>query len=355
MSKTSKLNILRTALSIIIALAISFIIIYFISEEPFRAINKMILGPLRSRRIFGNVIELMIPLIFTGVGVCIMFSASQFNLGAEGSFHIGGLVGAMAALWIPLPSFIHPLVAILLGGIAGAIFTFIPALLKIKTSSSELVSSLMLNYIALSFGNYILSYFLKDPKAGAPASYLIPNTARLSILINDTSIHTGLIIAILVTIFGYIFLYKSKTGYEIRVAGQNEQFARYSGINIVKVILISQLLGGFIAGIGGSVQLLGMYRRFSWIVLLGYGWDAVIVTTLAKKNPLYVPISAFFLAYIRIGADIMSRTTDVSPEIVSITQGVIIILIVAEQFLSKYRHKIITKEAKSLLDTEGVE
>lgn len=355
MNKTSKLNILRTALSILIAFAISFIVIFLISNEPFTAISKMILGPLRSKRLFGNVIELMIPLIFTGVGVCIMFSASQINLGSEGSFHIGGLVGAMVALWLPLPSFIHPLVAILLGGIAGAIFTYIPALLKIKTSASELVSSLMLNYIALFFANYILSYYMKDPKAGAIVSYLIPDTAKLSTLISRTNIHTGLIIAILVTIFGYIFLYKTKMGYEIRVSGQNEQFAKYSGINIVKVILISQLLGGFIAGIGGSVQLLGMYPRFSWTVLLGYGWDAVIVTTLAKKNPLYVPISAFFLAYIRIGADIMSRTTDVSPEIVSMTQGIIIILIVAEQFLSKYRHKIIAKEAKSLLDAKGVE
>ena len=355
MIKSSRFNLLRTILSIIIALGLSFLIIVLVSEQPLVAISKMITGPLGSKRLFANVIELMIPLTFTGVAVSIMFSANQINLGAEGSFHIGGLVGAIVALLIPLPGGIHPIVAILLGGIAGSLFTFIPAMLKIKTSSSELVSSLMLNYLALYFSNYILSYYLRDTNAGAIASHLLPATSKLTMIVKGTNIHVGLIIALLTAVLGYLFLYKSKMGYMLRVTGENEKFAKYSGINIMKVILISQVLGGFIAGIGGSVQLLGMYRRFSWAALLGYGWDAIIVTTLAKKNPLYVPFAAFFLAYIRIGADIMSRQTDVSPEIVSITQGLIIILIVAEQFLSKYKHKIVAREAKASLDMEGAE
>jgi len=353
--KSSRFNMLRTILSIIIALGLSFLIIALVSDQPFVAISKMITGPLGSKRLFANVIELMIPLTFTGVAVSIMFSANQINLATEGSFHIGGLVGAVVGLLLPLPAGIHPIVAILLGGLAGSLITFIPAILKIKTSASELVSSLMLNYLALFFSNYILSYYLRDTSAGAIASYTIPQTAKLAILFKGTNIHVGLFIALLTAVLAYLFLYKSKMGYMLRITGENEKFAKYSGINIMKVILISQILGGFIAGVGGSVQLLGMYRRFSWAALLGYGWDAIIVTTLSKKNPLYVPFAAFFLAYIRIGADIMSRQSDVSPEIVSITQGIIIILIVAEQFLSKYKHKIVAREAKASLDTEGAE
>lgn len=355
MIKSSRFNILRTALSIVIAFGISFLIIMLVSDSPLQAIYKMITGPMGSKRLFANVIELMIPLIFTGVGVSIMFSANQINLGSEGSFHIGGLVGALVALFVPLPAGIHPAAAILLGGLAGSVFTFIPALLKIKTSASELVSSLLLNYLALYFANYILNYHLRDTGAGAMVSHLLPATSKLRILVKGTNIHTGLIIALLMPVLGYFFLYKSKIGYMLRITGENEKFARYSGINIAKVILLSQILGGFIAGVGGSVNLLGMYRRFTWTYLLGYGWDAIIVTTLSKGNPLYVPFAAFFLAYIRIGADIMSRSTDVSPEIVAITQGIIIILIVAEQFLSKYRHKIVAREAKALLGAEGAE
>lgn len=352
MISSARFSILRTIVSILIAIGLSFLIIMLVSDNPVDAINKLITGPLGSKRLFANVIELMIPLIFTGVGVSIMFSANQTNLGSEGAFHIGGLVATVVALMLPLPAGIHPLVAIVLGALAGSLFTFIPAILKIKTSASELVSSLMLNYLALFFSNYILSYYIRDTSAGALVSHSIPATAKLKIIVEGTNIHTGLIVAILVALFGYIFLYKSKMGYVLRITGQNEMFAKYSGMNISKVILVSQILGGFIAGLGGSIQLLGIYRRFSWTNLLGYGWDAVIVATLSKRNPLYVPLAAFFLAYIRIGADIMSRSTDVPPEIVAITQGIIIILIVAEQFLSKYRHKIVAREAKALLEME---
>lgn len=160
----------------------------------------------------------------------------------------------------------------------------------------------------------------------------------------------GLLIALLVAVLGYVFLFKTRTGYELRLTGENENFARYSGISIVKVILISQMVGGVIAGIGGSVELLSpIYTRFSWTALLGYGWDAIIICTLAKKNPLYTPLAALFLAYLRTGASIMARYTDVTLEIVQITQGIIILLVVAEQFLSGMKHRMIAREAKASL------
>jgi len=349
MNSNTKFNIFRTILSVGIALLISFIIIFLTSEEPVTAIVQLLTGPLQSTRRFGNVIETMIPLIFTGVGVSIMFSANQINLAGEGSFHVGGLVATVIALNTTLPTGISPIVCILLAGVAGAIVTAIPAVLKIKTESDILVSSLMMNYLVLYFSNYILSYFVKDPTAGSVVSYAVPDVSTLSTIFNGTRIHIGLFIAIAVAILGYIFLFKTKVGYELRVTGENHDFARYSGINVMKITLISSLLGGFIIGIGGGVEILGMYNRFSWTSLLGYGWDAIIITTLAKKNPLYVPFAAFFLAYLRTGASIMSRSTDVVTEIVIITQGIIILLVVAEQFLSKYKHKMIAKEAKATL------
>lgn len=350
MNSTTKVNILRTLMAILIALGVSFLIIYLVSEEPFTAITKLMFGPLQKSRYFGNVIEAMIPLIFTGVGVSIMFTANQINLAGEGAFHIGGLVASVIALNVALPAGIHPLVGLLLAGIAGSIITLIPAILKVKTTANELVSSLMVNYLVLYMSNFILMRYLRDPKTGA-GSYLLPESSELFNLFSGTRIHVGLVLALLVAVFGYIFLYKTKIGYELRLTGENESFAKYSGVSIVKVILISQLVGGFIAGIGGGVEMLSpIYTRFTWTALLGYGWDAIIVCTLAKKNPLYVPFSAFFLAYLRTGASIMSRATDVSVEIVSIIQGVIIVLIVAEQFLSKYRYKMIAKEAKNNLN-----
>ena len=119
--------------------------------------------------------------------------------------------------------------------------------MKITTTASEMVSSLMINYIALYFGNYMLNNVIGDPKASA-ASYKLSEASELPVLIQGTRVHLGFIIAIAVAVLGYLFLYRTKMGYELRLAGENEEFARYSGVSIVKVIVLSQILGGFVAG-----------------------------------------------------------------------------------------------------------
>lgn len=346
MNSSNKFDILRMVLAVGIALLISFLIILIASDEPLRAILELLTGPLKSTRSFGNVIEKMIPLIFTGVGISIMFSANQINLAGEGSFHLGGLVATYIALNAAIPMGLSPWVCVLVAGFLGSLVTAVPAVMKIKTDSDVLVSSLMMNYIIVFFANYVLNYILRDPKAGAVVSFAIPAHIQLNSIIPGTRIHLGLFIALAVAFFGYVLLYKTKIGYEIRITGENMDFAKYSGINVLKVTLISQLIGGFIFGIGGGVEILGMYNRFSWTSSLGYGWDAIIITTLAKKNPLYVPFAAFFLAYLRTGASKMSIATNVPTEIITVAQGIIILLVVAEQFLSKYKHKMIAKEAR---------
>lgn len=351
MSSAKKFDILRTVLSVLIALAISFVIIFMVSEQPVEAIKNLLVGPLTSKRNMGTVFESMIPLIFTGTGVCIMFSANQINLAGEGAFHVGGLIASCVAIKLTA-TFVSPVVSLLCAGLVGAFFTAIPAIMKITTTASEMVASLMMNYLALYFGNYILNNVIGDPKASA-ASYYLSDASELPTLVSGTRVHLGIIIAIAVAILGYVFLYRTKMGYELRITGENGEFAKYSGISIVKVILVSQLLGGFVAGLGGGVEMLSpIYRRFSWTSLLGYGWDAIIICTLSKKNPLYTPFAALFLAYLRTGASIMARRTDVTLEIVQITQGIIILLAVAEQFLSGYKHKLIAKEAKAALKEE---
>ena len=307
MNSVKRFDMFRMIFSVLIALLISFGIIFFVSEEPVTAIVTLITGPLKSKRNMGNVIEAMVPLIFTGTGVCIMFSANQINLATEGGFHLGGLVAAAVALKFGLPAGLSPIVAICLAAVAGAVFCTIPAVMKIKTGSPELVSSLMINYLSLWFCTFILMYTLQDPSVGS-ASYKLPAESELPTIIKGTNIHVGLLLALLVAVLGYVFLFKTRTGYELRLTGENESFARYSGINIVKVVLISQMVGGIIAGMGGGVELLSpIYSRFSWTALLGYGWDAIIICTLAKKNPLYTPLAALFLAYLRTGA---SKTED---------------------------------------------
>ncbi|QUI25044.1 ABC transporter permease [Vallitalea pronyensis] len=353
MRRNLKFEAIRTSLAILIALAIALILIFSVSSQPLEALKEFLYGPIDSVRHFGNVIELAIPLTFTGLAISIMFKAKQFNLGAEGGFFIGAIIAMIVAIQVTLPAGIHPTVAILLGGVAGAIVLCIPAILKVRWGATELVSSLMLNYIAFFIGMYLLNYHFRDPNAGAMYSYKFPKAANLMRLIPKTRVHFGLIIVIVMIILCYYFLYQTKWGYAIRVTGENKRFAEYSGINTAKIIILAQVIGGFIAGMGGATEVLGMYKRFSWQASPGYGWDGVIVAILARNNPALVPIGALFLAYLRVGADQMARSTDVQSEVVAIIQGVIIVLIVADSFLSKYKHKLIYKEAKQNMSIKG--
>lgn len=339
-------ELVRTVLAVLIALIVALVTILFASDEPGRALSLFLFGPLDSLRHFGNVLEMMIPLLFTGLAVSIMFSAAQFNLGAEGAFFLGGITATSVAINQSLLPVVHPVLSILAGGLTGALFCGIPALLKVKWNASELVSSLMFNYVALFLGLYLINYYMRDVDAGAMVSFKLADTSKLIRIIPKTRVHFGLILAALTVVAGYYFMYRTRWGYRIRLTGLNSSFARYSGIQTASVIILSQVLGGFIAGSGGAIEILGMYRRFSWQSLPGYGWDGIIVAILARNNPALIPVGAFFLAYLRIGADLMARSSDVQSEVVYIIQGVMIVLIAAESFLAHYRHKLVYREAR---------
>lgn len=337
-------DLFKMLLAIGIGLGLAVIIIFAVSKKPDLAIQYLILGPTMRTTYFANVIEMMIPLIFTGVGIAIMFSANIFNLAAEGIFFAGGVAAAFIAVLFKLPPVIHPIVAILGGALVGLLISMIPAFLKYRWNASELVSSLMINYICLYLGLFFITTFLRDPNAGSVVSFKFAGTALLSQIIPKTRIHFGLILALLVSILGAVFMYRTKWGYQIQLTGKNQNFAKYSGLSVGLIAMVSQLIGGAIAGMGGAVEVLGMYDRFSWQGLTGHGFDGVIVVIFAKKNPLLVPVAAFFLAYIRIGADLMARKSDVPTEIIVVVQALIIVLLLAEQFLAKQKQKIVFKK-----------
>ena len=183
-----------------------------------------------------------------------------------------------------------------MGAIIGGAIAAVPAFMKVKWKASEVVSSLMLNYIVNNFVAYFLIYIFKDKDAGFNASYEFYKSAKLTVLIKGTRIHTGIIICALVVVFAYLLLYKTKWGYAIRAVGQNQDFAKYSGIAVASVMMYSQIIGGVISGIGGSVEMMGLFTRFTWEAPPTYGNDALMVGILARYNPAMVPLSALFLA-----------------------------------------------------------
>lgn len=367
-----RFQLYRTAIAIAIALGIGYLIIFFSSmpsgdiefsakiqqafQETNEAFKLFILGPLVKWRrgvpgfnIRGFIqwINESVPIIITGLAVSLVFSAKQFNIGAEGQLFIGAVGASFAAIYFPAIPIIQPIIVILTAMLFGAGWATIPAVMKSKLKASELVTSLMMNYVAFFMGLFLIKTFLRDTTAGSLVSLPFKDTASLPFLNERYKWHIGIIIAIGLAILVWFILKRTTWGYKVRLLGDNKKFAHYSGIKTSKMIFQVQVVSGAVAGAAGIIELMGLHGRFLWLFSPGYGWDGIIIATLARNNPLMVPFAALFLSYIRVGAKIMGRTTNIAPEIVSILQATIILLVTAEAFLSRWRQKAIEKEARS--------
>lgn len=350
MRKNLSFEVFRGAVSIAVALAVAMVFIFVISEEPFTALYNLIVAPLTSPRYIWMILERMIPIMFTGLGVCLMFNANQFNLAGEGTLYAGAFVASICAIYLDLPPVLHVIVCILVACVFGGVAMLIPALLKTKLGASEMVSSLMLNYILLQLGLYFLNYHFSDRSQGATMTHLFKETAQipkfLPSVIGRTNLSWGIVIAAVMVVLCWLFLYRTKWGYAIRMVGINESFAKYSGIKVGATVVLCQILGGVLSAMGGAVEMLGYFDRFKWKQLPGYGWNGVTIAILAKNNPAFIPLAAFFMAYLERGCNLMQINSDVPAEMLSIIQAVIFLFFAAEQFLSKTRHKMVVKGAK---------
>ncbi len=339
-------TLIRTLIAILVGVIISVVLIYIISDMPAYALKQFLLGPILSVSRFSNVIENASPMIFCGVAIAIAFQAKQFNIGAEGALFLSAAVGTAFAVSTGMPTVLHIILVLVVAGLTGAVWGWVPGVLKAKWGASELVSSLMMNYIAYFAGLYLINSHFRDKDAGFLVSLRLPETAWLPQFIPGTRMHLGILLSIVFALLGYYFLYHTTTGYEIRTTGNNDKFAKFGGINVVKVVILSQVISGMIAGIGGMTEVMGIHHRFNWQNSPGYGWDGVIVAIIGRNHPLLIIFAAFFLSYLRVGSQVLNLMADVPSELVAVIQAIIIILITAEAFLSKWKYKITMKQAE---------
>ena len=347
-------NILRTTLAVLIALFFAFILISTVSDNVMKDFNTLLFGPLANTSRMTTVISKMIPLLFTGVAVSLIYSAGQINIAAEGAFFAGCVAATMVALIEGIPAPIHIILCILASVITGAIIMGIPAIMHVKYNVVTIVSSLMMNYIALYGGLYIILNPLRDPKAGFEASFPFSPSAILPRILGNDRLHVGLILGFVVVILISALLYKRPFGYAIRTVGANQKFSKYSGIAVNKTIIMTSLLAGGIAGMGGAVETLGNYSRFMYSGFTNHGWDGIMLAVLCRNKPKAIPVAAFFLAYLKTSADSLNLTSKIPPEIISVIQAIIIIFVAAERFLAKWEHrKIVANSQKALTFEKG--
>jgi general nucleoside transport system permease protein len=355
---------LRILLAVVASLILGFIITLFVSDDPIGAYKAFLLGPISKLNRAGDWIEESITLIFVGLAVAVAFKANQFSLGAEGQLLLGALVSGSIALFVPLPGIIRIPLALLAAMVVGFAYGWLPGYLKAHLNANEIVSTLMLNLIALKLYDYFLIFWIKPDNAGYNASDFFPQAGTLpsfvppfmgnfyTLMDNKTNITIMLYIMIAAFLGAYYLMFRTPFGYELRMLGANVKFARYGGINTKRAIILAFAISGIFAGLAGAHLSMGIHTKLIANISLGLGFEGIVVATMARNNPLFVPLAGLAYGYLRAGADIMERSSDVSREMVLVIQAIIILLVTAERILPVIQKRIATAENGEIPEEE---
>ena len=319
----------RIVAAFLIALIIGGIFLAFLGQSPIEAyiviFSKAIDG-------FDQVLRRMTPLMLTGLAVAIPLKTGMLNMGGEGQIAVGALIGALVGAYVPLPGIIHPIVCMIAAAIGGGIAALIPAFLKVKFGSGEVVTSIMLNYVIMYIIKYLTMYPLRASN-NMPQTADVLDSAVLARPGQGQQWAWGLFIALGICFLMQFFLEKTNKGLELKSAGLSPLTSKYQGINIRTLSLLGMVIGGALAGVGGTLEVLGGKYAYLDGYFDNYGWDGVAICYMAKGNPIVVILTSFIISVIRVGAAALDRKTNISVFFSIALYGVIIILLVSPHLI----------------------
>ena len=335
------------------SLIVGAIIILFNGDNPLVAYGALIEGSFSGMSNLAGTLSSATPLLFTGLGVAVAFKAGMANIGAEGQLYMGAIAAALVGVYVPLPGFLLIPAALLAAFVAGGLYGLIPAVLKIKTNTNEVVTTLMLNYVAILFTSYLVNYPFKAPGAPLGMTEDIQKIARLPLLYSGSRFNIGFILAIIACILVAVMFRYTTAGYEMRMLGQNSIYSKYIGIKVNARMLQGMFLGGGLAGIGGATLVLGIQYRFVQNISPGYGFDGLTIALMAGFNAIGVIPMAILFGALRSGGLAMELATSVPSELSKVIQAVIILFMAAQgsftkyfaEFMTKFRHRHEKKQA----------
>ena len=333
----SRLTAMLTPLiAVLLAFAVCALIVLASGYDPVLTFASLFRGAFGSTYQIATTLAHSVPLMLTGLGVAIAFRAGLFNIGAEGQFW----AGSIAATWVGyslqgLPSWLHILLALLAGMLAGFLWgALIPGLLKAFTGAHEVITSMMMTYIAIYLSHYLLEGGPMMEPGYTPVSPTIQSSAFLPLLVPGTQLSLGLLIALLTAAAVDFFFRRTSLGYQFRAAGFSPVAARFAGINVGLGIVLALGLSGALAGLSGAVQILGVDHRLYDSFTAGYGFTAIVVSLLGKNHPWGVIAAALLFGALDVGAAGMQLEAGVPRQLVDMTQGIIIFFIAIETVVS---------------------
>lgn len=331
-------SLLLPVLATLAALLIAGILIITTGVNPIAAYEALVRGALGSPDSVAEVLVKTTPLLLAGLGVGVAFRSGIFNIGAEGQLYLG----AMAATWVGvnlawLPAAILFPLTLTAGFVSGAAWAAIPGALKAYLRVNEVIVTLMLNYIALQLVSYVVNGPWKDPLAVEPYTSLLAPATLLPIILQGTRLHAGIIVGICAAVLVYILLWRTTLGYRMLAVGANSNAARYGGIPTAPYLVLAMLLSGGLAGLAGYSEVAGLHHRLLLNISPEYGYTAIAVALMGRLHPAGTIVTAFLFAALAVGADSMQRMVRVPVALVFIVQGLIILGVLASEYLIKRR------------------
>lgn len=323
----------------LITIFLSVILCFVLSKTPIKTLQAFFFGPFKNVYYFGNMINSAVPLIFGGLAISIAMSAGNFNLGGEGQIYVGAFTTTIIAIALENFGIFGGIVALIGGCLVSGFVAGISGVLKAKWDTNELITTFLLSNSLVLIVNYFITGPFLDAKANLQSTKEIPSSMQLNRILPPSQLSNALFISIIVTIFIYFLLRKTRIGYEFKVCGTNSHFAIYGGINVERNIILSMVISGALYGLGGGLAIFGTYHSCIKEFHTGIGWNSIAVALIAGFHPIAVIPGALFFSWISSGARIAMQQSDVTLELAAIIQAIVFLLITCDIFFKNKKER----------------
>jgi len=317
---------LKTLITPIIAVLFLVFLIFLLSGTPYDTLYFFFIGPFRNLFNFGNMLNASVPYIFGALGIIIAMKAGNLNLGGEGQIYLGSAVTVVTALSLSGLGAAGAVIAAAAGALSAGVLGALSGFCRAKWNTNEMITTFLLSCAVIPFVNYLVTGLLLDPGTSLLSTEKVSDNMRLPLILKPSSLSAGLLISFVFVLAVSFFLNGTRTGYEFRMAGYNDMFARYGGINTKFNTVLSLALSGFLYGLAGSVLVLGTHYAVIKEFSAGIGWNGLTTALIAGFSPAAVIPCAFFLAWINSGARIAMQNTGLAFEVAYIAQAALFIL-----------------------------
>lgn len=325
----------------VFALIIGWILSAALGYNPWLVMQGLFVGAFGNAANIGNTLAIASPLILVGLGIALAFRAGLFNIGAEGQFWIGATAAAYVGYhFTTMNAFLHIVLCLLAAMVAGGLWAgVIPGLAKAFRGAHEVISTMMMSYIAILLGKYLIDQGgpMRDPHGYVSQSPQIASNIQLPTIIYESTLTGAIFIALAASVVAWWVLFHTTLGYKLRTVGFNHRAAKYAGMNVAMYTVLALGLSGVFAGLAGGLQVLGSDYRLMDGFNTGYGFTAIVVALLARNNPFGVIFAAIFFAALETGGGYMQQISGVQASLTSVLEGLIIFFVAIERVLPMLR------------------